>query len=139
MGYSSDIMHDFVAREIRNIYSSYDGWTSTSRPAGTGYDTLVTLERQVNGHRELIRVLVTFERAVPSVLPEELVRPVRAADGTQTRQGYAILVPKNTDTAKAPAGLHIRFMQSFAFEGDELVWKKKPVRKAEQVTAPLPA
>ena len=26
MGFSSDIMHDFVVKEIRNIYSSYDGW-----------------------------------------------------------------------------------------------------------------
>ena len=53
MGFSSDIMHDFVAKEIRNIYSSYDGWKISYHPLGNGYDTLVLMERPREGHREL--------------------------------------------------------------------------------------
>ena len=50
MGSSSDIMHDFVAKEIRTIYSSYDGWEMSSRSLGNGYDTLVSMERRKGGH-----------------------------------------------------------------------------------------
>ena len=74
MGFSSDIMHDFVAKEIRNIYSSYDGWKISYHPLGNGYDTLVLMERPREGHRESVKVFVTFGRSVPSPLPEEFNR-----------------------------------------------------------------
>ncbi|MDD4136428.1 MAG: hypothetical protein PHT99_00845 [Methanoregula sp.] len=129
MGYSSDIMHDFVAKEIKNIYSSYDGWKCTPRELGAGYETLVVLERRNGGHRECVKVLVTFARSVPSPLPEELTRAERAPDGTVIRYEYAVMVPANADTSAVPAGIRIYTMKSFAFEGKELAWVKKPVRK----------
>ena len=69
MGFNSDIMHDLVAKEIRNIYSSYDGWKYSSHPTGNGYDKIVTLERQHGGHRECIKIFVTLGREIPSPLP----------------------------------------------------------------------
>jgi len=133
MGYSKDVMHDHTAKEIQNIYSGYDGWKSSSTPTGNGYDTLVTLERQNGGHRDVITLLVTYARTAPSVFPGESGAKKRAADGTLLRQERAILVPKNTDVSAVPAGIRICFMHSFAYEGDELVWVKKPVRKTEAV------
>ena len=139
MGFSQDIMHDFVAKEIRNIYSGYEGWTSSSAPTGNGYDTLVTLERQNGGHRDVMNVLVSFARITPSGFPKEMVRSKRAPDGTLVRQGYGLLVPKNANVSTVPAGIPIHFMQSFAFEGDELVWLKKPVRRTADTPAKISA
>ena len=139
MGFSSDIMHDFVAKEIKNIYSSYDGWKCTPRQLETGYDTLVVLERRNSGHRDCVKVLVTFGRSVPSPLPEELTRADRTTDGTVTRFAYAVMVPANADTSTVPAGVRIYTMKSFAFEGKELTWVKKPVRKSESAPVKVPA
>jgi hypothetical protein len=135
MGFSSDIMHDFVAKEIRNIYSSYDGWKISPHPLENGYDTLVVMERRNGGHRECVKVLVTFGRSVPAPLPEELTRADRTTDGTLTRHEYAVMVPANADTSAVPAGIRVYIMKSFAFEGKELTWLKKPVRKSESAPA----
>jgi hypothetical protein len=137
MGISSDIMHDFAAKEIRAIYSSYDGWKFTPRRIGSGYDTVVTLERRNNGHRECVRILVTYDRVVSSPALEELQKPEPVCDGTLSRNRFAVMIPANADTTTVPAGITIFTMKSFAFEGKELAWVKKPVRKPEapQVTA----
>ena len=139
MGFSSDIMHDFVELEIRNIYSSYDGWKSTRLPLGTGYDTLVVLERRNGGHRECVRVLVTFGRALPSPLPEAFMSAERSPDGTVTRYAYAVMIPANADAPTVPAGVRVYTMRSFAFEGKELTWVKKPVCKTGNAPAKMPA
>ncbi len=132
-------MHGFEEKEVRNIYSGYDGWSFFSRPLGVGYDAIVTLERMNRGHREAVKILVTFDRAVPSVLPHDLTSTVRAADGTLTRQSYAVLVPRNADTSAAPSGLRIHFMKSFAIEDNELIWVKKPVGKSRDIPVNIPA
>jgi hypothetical protein len=131
MGFSSDIMDDFVAKEIKNIYSTYDGWKITPRKLDGGYDTVVALDRRNGGHRECTNVLVTFRKTVPEELMTELHTPGKSSDGTVTRYGYAVLVPANADTAAVPAGTLIYTMKSFAYDGNALVWLKKPVRKTE--------
>jgi hypothetical protein len=132
MGFSSDIMHDFVDKEIKNVYSSYDGWKITPRELGSGYDTVVLLERRNGGHRDSVKVLVTFASSVASPLPEALTRAERYSDGTVTRQECAVMVPANADTSTVPAGVKIYTMKSFAIEGKELTWVKKPIRKTEK-------
>jgi len=139
MGFSSDIMHDFVAKEIRNIYSSYDGWNCTMKDNGNGYDSIATLERYNGGHRECVRILVSFSRSVPSPLPEELTAPGKSSDGTPLRFSYAVMVPASADTTSLPAGVKTYIMHSFAFEGKELIWVKKPVRKSEPGQEKVPA
>ena len=131
MGFSADIMHDFVAKEIRNIYSSYDGWNCSMKETGNGYNSIAVLERRNGGHRECEKVLVLFDTAPPAPLPEELTRPEKASDGTPLRFSYAVMVPSRADTSSLPAGVKIYTMRSFAFEGKELIWVKKPVRKEE--------
>ncbi len=119
MGFSSDIMHDFVAKEIRAVYSSYDGWKMSSQSLGNGYDTLVSIDRRNGGHRDSVKILVTFGRSVPLPLPEELTRADPATDGTVIRHEYAVMVPAYADTSAMPAGVRIYTMKSFAFEGKE--------------------
>ena len=135
MGISSDIMHDFVAKEIRAIYSSYDGWSMSERRTDTGYDRIVILERRNNGHRECAKILVTFSKDLTPEAYGELMVPEKAMDGTPTRNFFAVMVPANATTAAVPAGLPVYTMRSFAFEGKELAWVKKPVRKDEQLKA----
>jgi hypothetical protein len=135
MGFSSDIMHDFVAKEIRSIYSSYDGWSCTMKESGNGYDSIAVLERYNGGHRECVRILVTFSRSIPSTLTEELTTPGRSSDGTPLRFSYAVMVPAHADTSGLPAGVKIYTMRSFAFEGKELIWVKKPVKKEDAAKA----
>ena len=135
MGFSSDIMHDFVAKEIRAIYSSFDGWRTTERNLEGGYNRVVTLERRNNGHRECVKVLVSFGRDVNPALLGELNSTERSADGTPTRYSVAVMVPGNADTSSVPADIPVYTMRSFAFDGKELAWSKKPVRKEEPAPA----
>ena len=131
MGYSSDIMHDFVAKEIRSIYSSYDGWKITERTTGHGYDRIAVLERRANGHRECVKILVTLAKDVSPAQLDMLCTPERTSDGTLTRNSCAVMVPANANSASVPQGIPVLTMNSFAFDGKELAWVKKPVRKEE--------
>ena len=137
MGLSSDIMHDFINKEIKAIHSTYDGWKITEQNLGNGYDTLAVLERRNSGHREVIRLLATFSREVTPSMIAELRKPGQSSDGTVIQSGLAVMVPANADTSLVPADVRIYIMRSFAFEGKELIWIKKPVRKTEtpKVTA----
>jgi hypothetical protein len=139
MGFTSDIMHDFVAKEIRNIYSSYDGWTCSMKETGNGYDSVAVLERNNGGHRECVKILVSFDRSLPAHLPEDLEKPEKSMDGTIIRFSNAVMVPANADTSSLPETMKVYTMRSFSFEGKELIWVKKPVRKSEPEQKKVPA
>jgi hypothetical protein len=130
MGICTDIMNDFVLQEIKRLYSSYDGWKMTPKKKGAGYDTLVLLERSNGGHKEITKVLVSFQKVVTLDMLDDLIRPEPVYDGSRPRYEYAVIVPANADTASLPTDLKVFIMRSFAFEGKELTWVKKPVRKA---------
>ncbi|OPX64785.1 MAG: hypothetical protein A4E33_00523 [Methanoregula sp. PtaB.Bin085] len=132
MGICSDIMNDFVLQEIKRIWSSYDGWTITPKKKGSGYDTLVVLERSNNGHKEITKALVLFKKEVTLDMLDDLTRPEPVFDGSRPRYDYAVIVPGNADTSALPKDLKVFVMKSFAFEGKELIWLKKPVRKADE-------
>jgi hypothetical protein len=130
MGICTDIMHDFVQQEIKRIYSTYDGWKITPRRHGNSYDTILLIERMNKGNREIAKILVTFKKIVTLDMLEELTVPEKVTDGTVPRRSYAVMVPVNADTSALPKDLEVMYMKSFAFEGKELAWIKKPVRKA---------
>jgi hypothetical protein len=131
MGMSSDIMHDFAAKEIRSLYSSFDGWKITQRKLENGYDQIAVIERRNNGHRECVRVLITFGKQVSPEMLAELKKPEPVCDGTLSRNRFAVMLPGNANTSSVPAGIQLYTMRSFAFDGKELAWVKKPVRKEE--------
>jgi hypothetical protein len=131
MGICTDIMHDFVLQEINRLYSGSDGWKITPRKKGAGYDTVVIAQRMNNGCREIVRILVTFKKEITLDMIDELIRPEPVLDGTVPRYDYAVIVPGNADTSGLPKDLKIFVMRSFAFDGKELTWVKKPVRKTE--------
>ncbi|MFA5267891.1 MAG: hypothetical protein WC379_07960 [Methanoregula sp.] len=134
-------MNDFVLKEIKHIYSSYDGWKITPKKNGVGYDTLVILERSNDGHKEITKVLVSFHKSVTLDMLDNLTRPEPVYDGSRPRFDFAVIVPANADTSALPKDLKVYIMKSFAFVGKELTWVKKPVRNAEETvkTASKPA
>jgi hypothetical protein len=129
MGICTDIMHEFVQQEIKRLYSTYDGWKITPRKKNTGYDTIFLIERLNKGHREIVKVLATFKKEITLDMVSDLIQPEPVYDGSVPRYDYAVIVPANADTSSLPKDLKIFIMKSFAFEGKELIWVKKPVLK----------
>jgi hypothetical protein len=130
MGRNTDIMNDFALQELKRVYSTYDGWKMTPQPQGSGYDTLVRLERMNEGHRDIVKVLITFNKAIPAKLVEEINKKEKATDGMVPRYDAAVIAPVNADTSVLPAGMKVYTMNSFEFKGNELTWVKKKVAKA---------
>jgi hypothetical protein len=130
MGRNTDIMNDFALQELKRVYSTYDGWKMIPQPQGTGYDTLVRLERMNEGHRDIVKVLITFNKAIPAKLVEEINKKEKATDGMVPRYDAAVIAPVNADTSVLPAGMKVYTMNSFEFKGNELTWVKKKVAKA---------
>ncbi|MDO9325905.1 MAG: hypothetical protein Q7T80_13230 [Methanoregula sp.] len=122
-------MNDFVLQELRRVYSTYDGWKMIPQVQGSGYDTLVRLERMNEGHRDIVKVLVTFNKEMPAKLVEELNKKEIATDGMVPRYDFAVIAPVNANTSVLPAGMKIYSMNSFEFKGNELTWVKKKVAK----------
>jgi hypothetical protein len=131
MGICTDIMNDFVQQEINRIYSSVDGWKITPRRHGNSYDTVFSIERMNKSNKEIAKVLVTFKKVVTLDSIDELTMPEKMKDGSIPRRSYAVMVPANADISALPKDLNVMTMKSFAFDGKELVWLKKPVRKTE--------
>lgn len=130
MGNDTDIMNKFALQELKRVYSTYDGWKITPRALGTGYDSLVRLERMDGGHRDIVKVLVTFNKEIPAKIVEELTKKEKTTDGSVPRYDAAVIAPVNANTSVLPAGMKIYPMNSFAFKGNELTWVKKKVAKA---------
>ncbi|MDO9550264.1 MAG: hypothetical protein Q7J03_04765 [Methanoregula sp.] len=129
MGNNTDIMNEFALQELKRVYSTYDGWKMTPKALGSGYDTLVKLERMNEGHRDIVKVLVTFNKEIPAKLVEELMKKDQATDGSVPRYDAAVIAPANADTSMLPAAMKIYAMNSFEFKGNELTWIKKKVAK----------
>lgn len=129
MGANNDIMNNFALQELKRIYSNYDGWKMSPQKQVNGYDTLVRLERMSGGHHDIVNVLITFNKEIPANLVEALNKKEKMTDGMVSRYDSAVIAPTNADTSALPAGLKIYPMNSFTFEGNELVWIKKKVAR----------
>jgi transcriptional regulator CtsR len=131
MGNQQDIMNEFAMQDLKRFYSSYDGWKVSSRKQGSGYDSVVRLERMNGGHRDIAKVLITFNKQISETMVDELNVRDAVNDGMIPRYDRAVIAPANADTAALPRDLKVHTMRSFVFEGKDLVWVKKPVRKEQ--------
>jgi hypothetical protein len=139
MGISTDIMYDFVSQEIKRLYSSYDGWQITSSNLGDSYDTIVSLTRLRDGNREVAKVLVTYKKQITPDMIRAISTLEKSGDGRIPRFSFTVIVPANADTTALPLGTNIVEMRSFVFDGNNLVWLKKPVRKTTNEPVKIPA
>jgi hypothetical protein len=135
MGVQTDIMHNFASQEIKRLFSSFESWNEITRSNKSNYDCVVTLERFVGGHKEIAKVGVTFNREVSPDLIKELAAIQNRSDGFPVVESFTVIVPSNTITSSVPADFRIHTMQSFSFDGEELVWVKKPVAKSSTMVS----
>jgi len=135
MGSSQDIMHQFAKQEINRFFSSFDGWKITPLPETAGYDREFIAERMISGNRESNKVLVSFEKKVPREKLERMRSSVTGPYGLVHKSDILLIVPQNSDTSSVPDDVRIHFMNSFAFQGNDLIWTKKPVQKTEEEKA----
>ncbi len=129
MGSQQDIMNDYALQELRRIYSTYDGWRMSPLKQCGGYNTYVRLDRMNGGHHDIARVLITFDKAIPANLVEELNRKDKMSDGLPSNYESVVIAPGNADTSSLPAGIRVYSMGSFEFAGNELIWTKKKISK----------
>jgi hypothetical protein len=135
MGSSQDIMHQFARQEINRFFSTYDGWKITPLPETAEYDREFTAERTISGNRQLSKVLVSFEKKVPKEKLERMRSSVMGPYGQVQKSNILLIVPQNSDTSSVPNDIRISFMNSFSFQGNDLIWTKKPVQKTEEEKA----
>jgi hypothetical protein len=135
MGSNQDIMHQFARQEINRFFSTFDGWRITPLPESAGYDREYIAERTVSGNTELNKVLVSFEKKVPKEKLEQMRSSVKSPYGQVHKSEILLIIPQNSDTSSVPNDVRIHFMNSFAFQGNDLIWTKKPVQKSEEEKA----
>jgi len=130
MGSSQDIMHQYARQEINRFFSTYDGWTITPLKQTNGYDQEFIAERTISGNKEIKNILVSFNRNVNKEKLEGMRSSVSGPYGQSQKSDVLLVVPQNSDTSCIPSDIKVSFMNSFAFEGDELLWTKKPVAQS---------
>lgn len=128
MGSSKDIMDLFAERDIRQLFSEYDGWrvTSISTPRSAGRFYRISRTRWPD--EEVAFIAVSFD-PVPQ---EEFIRALDLLpDGHGSRTKKYLLTPQAADTSSVPPHIPILMMNAFAFTGGELIWltkKKNAIR-----------
>jgi len=135
MGSSQDIMHTFVGREIASNFSQSDGWAIAQSRTLSGYNRMFVIERFTRGTKETVKLGVTFDRSVPQDLID-LVAASMTGDTSfsSAKLRYEMIVPRNADVSTVPPSWRIHFMNAFLFEGNSLVWQKKPITKPKEET-----
>ena len=86
----------------------------------------------VSGNRESTRVLVSFEKNISKEKIERMRSSVTGPYGQVQKSNILLIVPQNANTSMVPSDVRISFMHSFAFQGNDLTWMKKPVQKSEE-------
>ena len=133
MGSSQDIMHTFIGREIASNFSQTDGWAIGQSRSLSGYNRMFVIERFVRGTKETVKLGVTFDQSVPQDLIDLVTAPMTGDTSfSSAKLRYEMIVPRNTDISTVPASWRIHYMNAFAFEGNSLVWQKKPITKPKE-------
>jgi hypothetical protein len=128
MGSARDVMELFAERDIRWLFSGYNGWkvepVSGSRSAGRFY----RVSRGKWGGEEIAFIAVSFD-PVPRQESVSALDALTHGQGSRTKK--YLLTPQATDTSGIPSPIRILPMNAFAFADGELVWltkKKNAVR-----------
>jgi hypothetical protein len=128
MGSLKDVMELFAEREIRQLFSDYDGWKLTpadgSRIAGRFY----WVSRYYRGKDEIALIGVSFD-------PEPSDESINALDMLPSSRGCRakkyLLTPQATNISDIPPHIQVLHMNAFAFVEGNLIWltKKKNAKR----------
>ena len=128
MGSSKNVMDLFAERDIRQLFSEYDGWrvTSVSVPRATGQ--FYRISRTKWPGEEVAFIAVSFD-PVPQDDTISALDLLPNGHGSHTKK--YMLSPQAADTSVVPPHIRILLMTAFAFSEGKLVWmtKKKNARR----------
>jgi hypothetical protein len=125
MGYSGDIMHDIVQKELKRNYPASEGWVISETHKQVGNDEIFLISRR-RGSNQVATVGATFERIVEPGLIAALIESGATPAAKKGTWHSCLLVPQGTEVFGLPAGMKIIFMRSFRYEGKDLLWLKRP-------------
>jgi hypothetical protein len=128
MGSSKDVMELFAERDIRQIFSAYDGWNIAPANVSRSTGRFFQVSRKKMYNEEVAFVAVSFDQ-VPG---EEVISALDAlphGQGSKTKK--YLLTPQAANTSAIPPHVRILLMNAFAFDGGNLVWltNKKNAKK----------
>lgn len=126
MGYSGDIMHDIVQKELKRNYPASEGWVISGAPKQIGNDEIFSLSRR-RGSNQVTTVAATFGRMVEPGLISSLMEGKETTAAKKGTWHASLLVPQGTEVSGLPAEIKVIFMRSFRYEGKDLLWLKRPV------------
>jgi hypothetical protein len=122
MGSSKDVMELFAERDIRQVFSEYDGWKVApvrgAQPAGRFF----RVSRSKWAGEEVAFIAVSFD-LMPN---EEIVSTLNTlSDGRVSLTKKYLLTPQAADASDIPPHIRILRMNAFAFAEGRLVWLTK--------------
>jgi hypothetical protein len=122
MGSSKDVMELFAERDIRQVFSEYDGWkvapVTGAQPAGRFF----RVSRSKWAGEEVAFIAVSFD-LMPN---EEIVSTLNTlSDGRVSLTKKYLLTPQAADASDIPPHIRILRMNAFAFAEGRLVWLTK--------------
>jgi hypothetical protein len=134
MGAQKDTMVLFAEREIRQIFSGFDGWKITPVTVRPSAGNFYRVSRSLRAGDEVAFIGVSFD-------PEPKEETVRALDNLTDsripRTKKFILMPREAGTEALPSSIQVLPMTAFAFAGKKLVWLTKK-KNAKRVIQELP-
>jgi hypothetical protein len=130
MGFSSDIMHTIVEKELKRHYPASEGWTLQPAPAKVGKDEIYTFSRRTVGKNETVFAGITFEKTISEELVGELTASLKSRAATKSVAYLALIVPQDTDIRNVPPAVTVSRMRAFRYVGDDLMWLKHPAHSS---------
>jgi len=124
MGFSSDIMHSIVEKELKRHYPSSEGWALQPGMVKVDGDELYTFTKRTGGKNEAVFVGITFGKKIGDALIRELTGMVSSRAATRAVPHLALIVPQETDVRNVPPSVSVSRMRAFRYVGDDLTWLK---------------
>ncbi len=140
MGSVHDIMEIFALRDIRSIFSEFDGWVSKPLATGNGHHAYKITRNSPGfyGKEQNVYLQVSFDFRPP---PECISNLAMLGSEDRNRKGMFLLVPRGADISDVPPSVKIFPMTSFGFKNGQLRWlskKKNVVDYSERVASTNP-
>ncbi|HTY15050.1 MAG TPA: hypothetical protein VMC42_05030 [Methanoregulaceae archaeon] len=130
MGFSSDIMHAIVEKELKRHYPSSEGWTLQPGPVKVDGDELYSFVKRVGGKNEVVFVGVSLGKTIGGALIRELTAKLSSRAAARSVSHLALIVPQDSDVRNVPPPVTVSRMRAFRYEGDDLIWLKHHTRRS---------
>jgi len=134
MGSAHDIMELFAERDIRQVFSAYDGWKIVPVNGTPSAGGLYRASRNKMYYDEVAFIAVSFD----PVLSDDCISALNALPvSRESRTKKYLLTPRATDTSGIPPHIRVLFLTAFAFADGKLVWLTKKKHATKFVPEPV--